>query len=200
MGKKTETHDTMGLEKQERVGVMSILLFHDLLQNVCNFCTPIDLIVLQRTSKDIRTQEAPITKSMIKNFKSNITIMLSNCGYEHLSQSNLLCRDDCILSGSIVLHAILGKELIGSDIDMYASENSVPKIRQHLSSMGYYRVGWPDHLEPDDEDEYVLSKVGPRLESLEAWLSNAPKTNAWRDSTGTRYVGIFVNRASMLCS
>ena len=72
LGEQMETKSTKEREKQERVAVMSILLFNDLLETVCYFCAPIDLIALQRISRGIRAQKALIIKSMIQNFKGNL--------------------------------------------------------------------------------------------------------------------------------
>ena len=79
-----------------------------------------------------------------------------------------------------MLQALLGKEWISSYIDIYVSEDGVPEVRRRLSSMGYYREGWPDYP-ARDEDEYYFSKVGPRLESLEVWLSKDPTMGARRE-------------------
>jgi hypothetical protein len=95
-----------------------------------------------------------------------------------------------------VLQAILGETWIGSDIDMYVSEDHVTGIRRDLSSMGYYREGWPDPIARDDENDYFFSRIGSHLESLEVWLSNAPKADAWKNVDRREIRGMVAQRSA----
>ena len=177
--------------KTPGIVLIDIFRYPELFDKINSYLlSPIALIALRQMNKDF-LQFPPVQKAAFMSlFRRNLAHLLSSCGYTELTRpsedgyESVLRPGKCILSGSVVLQAILGEEWVGSDIDMYVTAGDVLRVRRKLfRKMGYQYSMWPkDNDKPHefiDGFGYFFSKVGSLLHSLEIWESTEAKAPAW---------------------
>ena len=169
---------------------MDILRSRELHDRILSYFSPISLIALKQTNKELERFPSLQKPIVMKLFRRNLSHLLSSCGYSELSRvsadgyESVLRPGGCILSGSIVLQALLGEEWVGSDVDMYVTASDVLRVRRKLfRKMGYQYSMWPKDKEKPNQFngglEYFSAHVGSLIESLEMWDSTEVKAEAW---------------------
>ena len=151
---------------------------------------PIHLMVLQKTCKHYHSNNI-LQRAIMSIFRSNLDHLVSRAGYAELSKqtdpeggyTSVLKPKKCVLSGSIVLQAILGEVWPGSDIDMYTVASDALRVRHKLyRKMGYLSPVRPWGTEPHTDElgalnVYLIAIPGSVLESVEIWTSPKPKAD-----------------------
>ena len=167
-----------------------------LLEEIMSFTkSPISLIILQKTCKLYHSSHF-LQCTIMDLFKSNLKQLVSRVGYGELSKqtdtelgyTSVLKPKKCVLSGSIVLQAVLGEEWAGSDIDMYTVASDALRVRHKL----YRKMGYLSPVRPygtgrhtDEMDRlsvYLIAIPGSVLQSVEIWTSTEPKADDLRDA------------------
>ena len=166
-----------------RVGLLDLpgVLFDVLI----GFLQPIDIIMSRNVNKKIHREIS--SNFVLSSFRRNLAKLVSNCGYSGLVQrdNDVLRPGKSILSGSIVLQAVLGEEWVGSDIDLYATFDYITRVRSKFyHDMGFMYAAWPDDNDVDDQCcDYLISKIGSVLESVEVWKSTEAKEPSWKTAS-----------------
>ena len=151
------------------------LLSQDLLSLLtCSFLNPIESIMFSQTNKQFHNCSL-IRKGTITTFKRNLQRILRRYGYATLD--SVLEKGIGVLSGSVVLQAILGEEWGGSDIDLYTTFEGSAELSNKLTELGYFQF-----LTSGDTDDYIFNPIygdtnfqGSKLSSLSEW--GCKKTN-----------------------
>ena len=166
----------------------------EILDTILSFLAPIQLITLSKTCKKFR--KLFTHKYILNKFRCNLDELVRKAGFTEISKqtdreagyTSVLKPRKCILSGSIVLQAILGEEWIGSDIDMYVTTKDIVRVRHKLfRKMNYFFGIWPrnDLINKSSSTFspscfYLLSISGTVLKSVELWESSEPKDVKWQ--------------------
>jgi len=143
----------------------TIFILLPIVQFITDNLSPIDLINWTFTCHQFHSNRY-IQRSIITRFKQNLVSLLFQSGHFHVGQnlSYLLHPGLCVLSGSIVLQAILGVRWIGSDVDFYqlntnpsTTVSTVYKaqVQVFLTSCGYTETSFVINL--DDSYYYFMS-------------------------------------------
>ena len=157
------------------------LLSQDLLSVIYSYLKPNNLIMMSKINKQFHKCSI-LRKAIIDMFKSNLNRILRCCGYVALD--SVLERGKCVLSGSVILQAILGEEWWDSDIDLYSTFASSSEVLEKLAELGYFQF-----LTAGDTNDYIFNPTfgptnfhGSKLSTLSEWGSTETKTGVWKVS------------------
>ena len=85
-----------------------------------------------------------------------------------LSAADAEAPDQCIVSGSLVVQAVLGAEWPGSDIDLFCSSQAAPYVRASLVNVAGF--GFLDFKEGRYEVLEAARRHEGQIEHVEAWV------------------------------
>lgn len=140
--------------------------------------SPIDLI---NCSISCHTFHAnlEIRRSIFPSFYHNLCVLLEQGGHSTISKYlyKLLHPSVCVLSGSIVLQAILGVRWDGSDVDFYCIHRSdarrpvnVPFLHAVLDAIGYTETSYEIDL---DNSYYYLTSAANNIDIIHDFVQGS---------------------------
>jgi len=134
--------------------VLNLCLLLPIIHFVADYLSPIDLINLSIVSLEFNSNKE-LKRSILPSFRRNLFGLLVDGGHSEIINElyKLLSPRSCILSGSIVLQAILGVCWMNSDVDIYCL-NRIPFSAHYLLlAKGYEGT---NHTMDLDESYYFL--------------------------------------------
>jgi len=140
------------------IRVINIYYLLPIIRFVTDYLSPIDLINLSASCLAFHF-ETGLQQSILPSFKRNISILLNEGGHFTVSRdlSQVLCPGTCVLSGSIVLQAILGVQWKGSDVDIYCLRDKPLSVHDFLLSRGY--DGFDQTMDFDESYYFMITSV-----------------------------------------
>ena len=104
---------------------------------VCDWLSPVDLISLGRTSKEHHRMTRPLVKPTFQRtlrlYLRDYYLTEEELGLGHHDEYDNVSIPQVILSGSIVLQALLGERWPMSDVDLFCDKNAIESLRSHLA-------------------------------------------------------------------
>lgn len=135
----------------------------EVVREILSFCNPIELIALQYTSKRFS-----LRNRIVSAFTRNLDRILCESGYPQSFLCSLLDSNNCCLSGSMVLQAILGVTW-KSDIDMYVVPSNEAIVKNKLLK-AFPTNNFLPYGSDDFGEHYFFTKLGSEIRSIE-WFT-----------------------------
>jgi hypothetical protein len=118
---------------------------------------------------------------MIEQFKENLYGLMKTTGHSALVQhlTNTSKPWPFVISGSIVLQALLSVRWDNSDIDIYGKTDGVDVIQTYLSESSYQNF----YVRGDTNDRYIILQATSSLKAVKDWYNYHREHNTLPTST-----------------
>ena len=146
---------------------------------VAEFLSPVEILNLSTVHRYLRT---PVTVHfMIRQFKENLYGLMKATGHSALVQHLTATAKPWpfVVSGSIVLQALLSVRWDKYDIDIYGKADGVNVIQTYLSESSYQNF----YVRGDTNDRYIILQATNSLKAVKDWYNYQREHNTLPTST-----------------
>ena len=160
----------------ESSGMKSLILFYP----IAEFLSPVEVIKLLTIHRHIN-QDRRVKSWIIYRFKNNLYELMNVSGHSALARNLKEYKHPWpfVISGSIVLQALLSDQWENYDIDIYGIPNSIGAIEILLVDAGYQNF----NVRADTIEPYIALMASKAIKSVKDFYNYSPVVNEQARST-----------------
>ena len=157
-------------------GMKALILFYP----IAEFLSPIEVLKLSTVHRNLK-EDLRVKRWIMYKFKNNLYELMNSIGHSALANTLRKYKHPWpfVISGSIVLQALLSDQWENYDIDIYGIPDSIGTTERLLLNAGYENF----NVRADTIEPYIALMATKTIKSVKDWYNYNPLINEQARST-----------------